>query len=210
MGSLIFLLRLAKKYIIHNAGLSLFMVSVISTSGFLLLFLGGYGLNALEKVKESVALDNGSHLDFFEYNVFLVMNTSAIIITVIMYVLLQYIMINNISRRQREIDLLTILGANPREIIAGFFCEVSLIVIAGLSLGGGLAVWCSAIYLDIIVQLSQFFELHYLVYVEISSPLLLVLSVSIVIISISILSALIAVKRGVRKSCLMALNCQRL
>ncbi|PSW05243.1 FtsX-like permease family protein [Photobacterium lipolyticum] len=210
MGSLIFLLQLAKKHIMHNAGQSLTTVSIIAISGFLLLVLGGYGLNALDEVGESTAWDKGRHLDFLEYNVFLVISNLVIIITVTMYVLLQYIMIKNIARRQREIELFIILGASPLEIIGGFLCEVSLIVIGGLLLGGGAALWCSAIYLDVFVLLSQLLESHYLVTVDISYSLLLVLSVSISITSISILAALIAVKMGVKKSRSIALNCQRL
>ncbi|MGF1758646.1 FtsX-like permease family protein [Photobacterium sagamiensis] len=209
MGSLIFLLQLAKKHIIHNGMQSLFTVLTIAISGSLLFFFRGYGLNVLDIVRESTVWDKGSHLDIFGNNVILVMSTLVIIITVSLYLLLQYIMIKSIARRQREIELFTILGASSREIISGFLCEVCLIVMAGLILGGGLALWSGSIYHDVIVLLSQLFEFNYLDPVDTSSPLLLVLSVSIEIISISILAALIAVKRGVRKSRLIVLNCER-
>jgi len=185
-------------------------VSIIAFSGTLLLFLGEYGLNVLNIVRESTAWQKGSHLDLPGNNVIFVMSTLVIIITVTLYLLLQYIMIKNIDRRQKELELFIILGASPREIIGGFLCEVSLIVMGGLLLGGGLVVWVGDIYLDVIALVYQLFDFNYLATVDTSSPLLLALSVSIEIISISILAALIAVKMGVRKSRLIALNCERL
>jgi len=184
-------------------------VSIVAFSGSLLLILGSYWLNVLDVVRESTAWNKGSHLDFAEYNVILAVSTLFIIITVTMYILLQYIMIKNIDRRQREIELFTILGASPREIIGGFLCEVSLIVMAGLLLGWGGVACSGATYFDVIAILSQLFDFKYLAPVDTSSPLLLALSVSIGIISISILAAFLAVKRGVRKSRLIALNCER-
>lgn len=128
---------------------------------------------------------------------------------VFMFVLLQYTMMKNISRRQREIALFSILGAYPREIIGGFLYEISLIVIGGLLLGGGLAVWASAFYVEVITLTSLPFEFNYLDPADISYPRLLALAVSIVTIGISILSAFIAIKMGVRKPMLIALNNER-
>ena len=209
MGSLIFLLQLAKKHIICDGVQSLFAVLTIAISDSLLFFFRGYGLNVLDIARESTVWDKNSHLNFLENNVILVMSTLVIIITVTLYLLLQYIMVKSIARRQREIELFTILGASSREIVGGFLCEVCLIVTAGLILGGGLSVWGEGIYLEVIVVLSQLFEFNLIDPVATSTPLVSLLSVSIEIISISVLAALIAVKRGVRKSRLIALNCER-
>ncbi|BDY04323.1 FtsX-like permease family protein [Ferrimonas sp. YFM] len=129
----------------------------------------------------------------------------GMVMALVVFVALFNTLTMSVAERTREIGTLSAMGARPSEIICGFLKESALMACLGATLGVTATALTSLILMLVPIQMppppgrTQGYPLH----IDFSPPLALM--VTLMVLSICLVAALMAARRGVKQPIIEAL-----